>query len=344
MITSKTFDHITKELEQAYRAMESHGLPLKTVYISAFLAEARDEIRGLSEALEARDMAEAPNQSASLADKTRIVCTRLLSLPEFEEFTNSGQLLAVEAGEIVRSAQTIERDTEAFGGHLGGLSERLVAARDDAETRRIINGAKFDTDGLVETNRALCDRLRESTRTVNILKAQLDEIRQMARTDVVTGLFNRRHFEDEVERLLTSPDAREEGLAMLFFDIDDFKRFNDNYGHPVGDMVLKLVARIIRSGVRDHDLCGRFGGDEFVILLSKIGPADARHLAERLRDRMASTPLRRRGSNETFGNLTISMGMTSYSPPESLQAFLERADSALLEAKQAGKNKLVVAA
>ncbi len=335
-----SYDFI-EDVSRAQKAMQDLGLPPRAVFLAALLAEARGELSGLTAALE---NCETGNAQQSASDKARAICTHLLSLPEFEDVARTGGLLSGEACRINGSAQSIATETSSFGGRLETLGARLHAATDEAEMLRVIESVKNDTDCLVATNRNLCERLRESMATVDILRSQLDEIHHLARTDMVTGLLNRRFFEDGVQGLIKAADGTAGAIAMLFFDVDDFKRFNDRYGHAVGDMVLKLVARIVTSGVRENDLCGRFGGDEFVVALPGIKPKDAQGLAERLRERMAATPLRRRGSTETFGNLTISMGMTFYNSPESLESFISRADSALIDAKKAGKNKLVVAA
>ena len=334
---------LNRDLQKALDGIEAHRLPVRAAFLGATLGEVRGELSGLDTALERIETGLGDKPDQALVEKTRAVCSRLLSLPEFEEFTRTGSLLADEATELIDSARTIGEKALDYEQRLEESENKLDGAVSADDVRRVVEEIKKQTDDLIASNRDLYEQLTHSLDAIQVLSARLDEVRRIADTDEVTDLFNRRHFESRLSGLVKAgagqPNSR---LCLIFFDIDGFKGFNDRYGHPVGDMVLKLVARILESAVRENDICARYGGDEFVVALPDISLDDAQRLAERLRARMAETPLRKRGTEENYGKLTISMGLTRLVPEDSMDSFVSRADEALLEAKRAGRNRLIV--
>ena len=170
---------------------------------------------------------------------------------------------------------------------------------------------------------------------------QKDEATVSARTDALTGLSNRRHFDEELARVLADASRHRDETALVIADVDHFKRVNDSYGHEAGDEVLRHVTRLLRERVRPADLCARFGGEEIVILCPRTGLEGARLLAERLREAVAASPLRHGGLDIT---VTASFGVASH--PRSVadsDGLLGAADEALYEAKRDGRNRVKVA-
>ena len=168
-----------------------------------------------------------------------------------------------------------------------------------------------------------------------------DETRQLAFTDELTGLYNRRHFiklaNTEVDRAFRYKHS----LAFMIFDLDRFKQVNDTYGHPAGDQVLKTVASLARLELRDIDLLARYGGEEFVILLPETGRRGARAIAERLRKRIAQTQIT--AAQEKI-SITISLGVSTLSSRcNNLANLIEASDKALYNAKETGRNKTIFA-
>jgi diguanylate cyclase (GGDEF)-like protein len=166
------------------------------------------------------------------------------------------------------------------------------------------------------------------------------ELRELAATDMLTGLPNRRHFlarlEEEHARLRRF-DAQ---AAVLMLDLDFFKRVNDSYGHASGDEVLRRFAQLIREEIRQIDTAGRFGGEEFAIILPGAAPAAALEFAERLRRKLAETVIEHDGE---VIRVTVSIGVSPMSrDDDSTEAVLERADRALYRAKDAGRNRVEV--
>ncbi|MEO7551242.1 MAG: diguanylate cyclase [Croceibacterium sp.] len=165
--------------------------------------------------------------------------------------------------------------------------------------------------------------------------SQAAELQILANTDPLTGLANRRATFDWLERLIAATRGLDEPLTLVMFDIDHFKRINDCFGHATGDDVIRKIARLARSVTRGDDLVGRIGGEEFVCLLPGMTPTRARSLAERLRLAVADS----RG-DDGLPRATISLGLAQLRVGDDAAGLLARADGALYEAKEGGRNQL----
>jgi diguanylate cyclase (GGDEF)-like protein len=162
------------------------------------------------------------------------------------------------------------------------------------------------------------------------------EVDRRARTDALTGLHNRMHFGEQLERTLTEADRHDQPLSLVLVDIDHFKQVNDTWGHEAGDAVLKHVARILQEGVRAIDICVRYGGEEIAILMAQTDSARAVEVAERLRSRIEATVVRHAGAEIA---VTASFGVATY--PETVKVrdqLFPSADKALYIAKHEGRN------
>jgi two-component system cell cycle response regulator len=167
---------------------------------------------------------------------------------------------------------------------------------------------------------------------------------EMAITDPLTGLFNRRYMETHLASLVEQAANRGKPISVLILDIDFFKSVNDGHGHDAGDDVLREFALRIRKSIRNIDLACRYGGEEFVIVMPETDIAVATVVAERLRRRIANEPfVIQNGSNSL--DVTISIGLADLCEPEDNAAtILKRADQALYRAKRDGRNRVVQAA
>jgi len=167
---------------------------------------------------------------------------------------------------------------------------------------------------------------------------------EMAMTDPLTGLHNRRYMERHLDTLMASLAANAKSLAFLIIDVDHFKRVNDSYGHDVGDEILREFARRISDNIRGHDLACRFGGEEFVVIMPDTEVTMACTVAERLRASVECMPFPI--SRAPGGlNITVSIGIAgSEGAQDTPDALLRRADQALYRAKNAGRNRVVAAA
>ena len=187
--------------------------------------------------------------------------------------------------------------------------------------------------------RELRDRLQKRHSTLQIhqetLKGMMGQLESLATTDGLTGLLNRRTFYQEAERrlkLLTP--GKTAGLAVI--DLDHFKQVNDTHGHAVGDKVLQSFAQIARESLRDHDLLGRFGGEEFILLIHQADANLLQQCVERIRQRFAETCFA--GLPEDY-RCTLSAGLSLIRPGDKLEVRIRQADMALYAAKANGRNQ-----
>lgn len=165
--------------------------------------------------------------------------------------------------------------------------------------------------------------------------------REEAKRDFLTGLDNVRQFELATGRIIREAEKRRQKLALLFIDVDFFKKVNDTYGHKQGDIVLKELGKILRQACRDVDIVSRNGGEEFSVLLMDCSQSKAVEIAERIRRTIEEHPFELPGQRKTA--ITVSIGIASYPEPvREVEKLKEKADGALYEAKRTGRNKVVV--
>jgi diguanylate cyclase (GGDEF)-like protein len=217
-------------------------------------------------------------------------------------------------------------------GHLLGLAIEhagLVAELVDRvnETRQMKEKEEQRSRELAELN--------ERLRVANI------KLEELSITDELTGLFNRRHFTQRLDEEINRSQRQKHPISLVMADLDHFKRVNDTLGHQAGDEALQQFADWMKSGVRRVDTVGRYGGEEFVIVLVDCGPARALKVADKLRREVA-----RRSQTPPFdklGGFTVSMGVSSLTGGDSAQDLIQRADKALYAAKEKGRNTVVSA-
>jgi diguanylate cyclase (GGDEF)-like protein len=164
-----------------------------------------------------------------------------------------------------------------------------------------------------------------------------EEVKSLAIRDGLTGLYNNRHFREVLGHQVELSRRYGWPLSLLFLDIDNFKSINDTWGHPEGDLVLKALADFVQSHVRLADVLCRYGGEEFVVLLPQTSWKQAYHMAERLREGIAATPI---SLSHGDIHITVSIGMSCLTPHLSGEDLVKAADAALYQAKQAGKNRV----
>ncbi|WP_407186448.1 GGDEF domain-containing protein [Bradyrhizobium centrosematis] len=183
----------------------------------------------------------------------------------------------------------------------------------------------------------------EKTRELDVIRDSLSRSEQRARTDTLTGLANRRAL-DEFLRKAQATAAWGEPLSVLMLDIDHFKTFNDNYGHGVGDQVLRLMAKVLREKVREQDLPARYGGEELIAVLPDADLATCAEIAERIRRALAECTITRRSTGEILPSISVSIGVAQYRVGEAITDLVERCDRALYLAKSGGRNRVVTEA
>ncbi|MFL6796918.1 MAG: PleD family two-component system response regulator [Xanthobacteraceae bacterium] len=222
----------------------------------------------------------------------------------------------------------------------------ILAISDPDNVARLVRALDIGVNDYVERpieGHELLARVRTQIRRKRYTDRLRDNVQisiEMAVTDALTGLYNRRYMETHVAALVHQASSRGKPLSVLVLDIDYFKSINDAYGHDAGDDVLREFAVRIRKSIRGIDLACRYGGEEFVVVMPEADLAVASVVAERLRRSIATEPfLMQQGSRAV--EVTISIGMAALATGENASSVLKRADQALYRAKRDGRNRVV---
>jgi diguanylate cyclase len=181
----------------------------------------------------------------------------------------------------------------------------------------------------------------EANQELKTIRASLDEAEKRAKTDGLTGLPNRLALEDFFRNAQVAADENRRPLSILLIDVDHFKRFNEQYGHGVGDEVLRLIANLLRERVRDQHLPVRYGGEELMAVLPDSDLMACAALGESIRRSISECKITRRSTGEALLGITVSIGVVQWRPGESMADLIERCDRALYKAKAAGRNRVV---
>jgi two-component system cell cycle response regulator len=226
----------------------------------------------------------------------------------------------------------------------------IILLAEAGEDSRIVRALELGVnDYLIRPidQQELTARLRTQVRRKRYndqLRASVTQTIEMAVTDGLTGLQNRRYLDSHLQTLFDRAVARRRPLSVMITDLDRFKSVNDTYGHDGGDDVLREFAHRLRKNVRGIDLACRFGGEEFVVVMPDTDGAIAEKVAERIRAEIAKLPFPI-GKDGKAIEVTVSVGVSSMlKGPDTVQALMKRADQALYEAKSGGRNRVVAKA
>lgn len=234
--------------------------------------------------------------------------------------------------------------TSQYNGTLESLSTKLDSDEYSTdEVKGMLKDIVSDTNVILEKNRALEHELGKQAQVMMSLQRDLDRVRQEAMTDGLTNVANRKAFDQQLERLIVRTEEEGSTFSLILMDIDHFKTFNDNYGHQIGDQVLRLVAKTLVDGVKGRDFVARYGGEEFAILLPTTNQHAAQRVADELREAVANKQVVNRNSGKKLGRITLSGGITEFFVGDTQDDLIQRTDEALYEAKNKGRNMICMA-
>lgn len=235
------------------------------------------------------------------------------------DLTNSASTFRTDVVEIAERAKTSPADIATIVGML--VETASNAARRNAELEA---------------------QLSDATQKIGVLHDSIKEIEQDAHTDFLTKLSNRRRFDKFLRDAHAMAVKDATPFSVVVADVDHFKKFNDKFGHPVGDQVLKFVGSVLKNNTKGQDMCARYGGEEFAIALPNTSAQHAASLAEHIRAAIARRKLISRTTNEDLGTITMSFGVAELRPGLTAEQVFEEADLALYDAKNGGRNRVVV--
>jgi len=254
---------------------------------------------------------------------------------------NASTQVSATLAAILDKLESAGRDAGDYGRTLSEASGQLDAGHSPAELRTFLDSLIAATRTMEVRTVTLEAELQQSSQQVNQLKSQLDDVRKESLTDGLTAIANRKAFDTEF--LAAVAEAHENGdeLALLMLDIDNFKKFNDTWGHQTGDQVLRLVAQCMSENVKGRDTVARFGGEEFAIVLRRTSLDNAVTIADQIRGYVESKRLVKKSTGDVLGTITISIGVARLGPQDSPASLIQRADDCLYRAKRSGRNRVV---
>jgi diguanylate cyclase (GGDEF)-like protein len=223
-----------------------------------------------------------------------------------------------------------------------GVENLLRQYRLAHENQQLIASLSSKNQALLEMNRELEAKIHERTHELAEANTRLA---QLAVTDGLTGLYNHRHFHERLALEVERSQRSGLPLSLLMLDVDHFKQFNDAYGHPAGDEVLRQLARVLADARRANDVVARYGGEEFAVILVDTAKFTAAKVADRIRERVTAHDFSEMSLPKRAGTsaLSVSLGVATFADDGSdAEALVRAADTALYAAKRAGRNRVVL--
>ena len=284
------------------------------------------------------------NKQKITGERCQELFQRFLSEGRGEEtIRRAGDQVSATIKNVFGAVRDVKSATSVYSGKLGSVRAKMNDVKDPGELKKIMNEMVTDTQAMLTQNQKLENELSKSSHVMEQMQRDLESIRREALTDGLTGLANRKAFDAEMKRVMDEASASHSTFTLIMLDIDYFKTFNDNYGHQVGDQVLRLVAKTLTDGVKGRDIACRYGGEEFTIILPDTGMQAGVAVGNSLRKAVATKDVINRASGEKLARITISAGVAEFAPGEKIGDLIERADAALYTAKHNGRNQVAAA-
>lgn len=257
---------------------------------------------------------------------------------EFERVRHNLVTLLREFGQLVIEAG---RNVDGFHDHLSETVADLEECDDFDGFGELLKDLMIKTQGIQSTTQDMQAHFDKKSAEIKALQKELERERKKSSTDPLTGIPNRQTLQDAINDALAA-ENRPELFNIVMIDIDHFKKFNDEFGHLIGDRVIKFVASLLVKHTRGGDTPARFGGEEFAVLLPNTSLDGAQAVAENLRKAVADSKLVRSDTKEPLGQITISAGVAQYRHGEDITRWIERADQCLYMSKDAGRNRVTI--
>lgn len=242
--------------------------------------------------------------------------------------------------EVLEKVLSTTNATMKYSDKLRDYTNKLNDVSELSEISHIIENIVGDTTEMEMSTRSLQEQLENATTESQSLKVKLEKKEREILIDGLTGLNNRKALDRRLEELNNAFIEEKAAFSVMMLDIDFFKKFNDAYGHKIGDEVLQIVGTTLRECTKGKDFPARYGGEEFVVLLPKTPLANAATVAEQIRQEISGKSLKLKKSGKRIGNITASIGVSQIRSGDTIDSIVERADKALYLAKDSGRNNV----
>jgi len=261
-----------------------------------------------------------------------------------ERVKQAGDRISKTIKTIGGAVVNVKAATSDYNSALTKVSTKLASENLDTDSTRAVIGEMMEnTKNMMEQNTLLEAELTKSSAVMQELQHDLEQVKKEALTDALTNVSNRKAFDAEIIRVQKEMVDSKKPFSLIMMDIDYFKNFNDNYGHQVGDQVLRLVAKTLFDNVKGRDIVARYGGEEFAIILPETDLAGAVKVGNHLRKAVEIKEIVNRNTGDKLGRITLSGGAAEYQADETISDIIGRADAALYTAKHNGRNQMSAA-
>ncbi|MDA7949423.1 MAG: GGDEF domain-containing protein [Hyphomicrobiaceae bacterium] len=261
-----------------------------------------------------------------------------------EQVENIGAQMTSEMSALLAMIGNAAASANTYQASLQNAEEQLSHGRGQQSSGDLVSALVNATKTMSKTNAEVCANLETSRAQVEQLEDCLKLAREESSRDPLTGLVNRRQLELSLDETIIRSSTTGQPASLLIIDVDEFKAFNDTHGHVAGDSALRYVASCIKSNIKGKDTAGRFGGEEFAVILPDTTIEHAVSLAERTRHLVNARHLVKKATGESMGHISVSVGVAECTPKDTVESFLLRADKSMYAAKKAGRNRVESAA
>lgn len=323
-------------LKQALPKMVQHELAPNPINYSLWYNYVGSRLPELNRAIDTL----IANQGTFSAAQSQALFQRYLLTHDNDQHQKTAATLQALAATLLSQLQETTQGSREFNRELEHAALQLSTSENETDLEQITRSLAQSIAVISSANLRFEQQMQAAQEEMETLRAELQKSQRIADTDPLTQVYNRLAFDREINRLLKT----EQRLCLIFCDIDFFKRFNDEFGHLMGDKVLQRVAALIRDGLPTDGLAARFGGEEFALILPTPNLADAENTAEQIRKRIEQLRVKVRNSERVLNNVTASFGVAIAEPGDTIESLIDRADQALYAAKRAGRNRVVMAA
>jgi len=260
------------------------------------------------------------------------------SINSLEKINHNLLQLINKTGEAI---DTTGEKASAATIHFQNQSKKLENNQGLSDIKTVLAEIIAETKDLAETSMTLQTQLDESKKEMQLLRQELAQARETAKTDALTGLLNRRAFDQKLHEYIEIHKQNDFELCLLILDLDHFKQVNDTFGHQMGDNVLRYTANLMKQHIAEHHCAARYGGEEMAVIMPNTPLNKAMEIAEKIRSSLARHPLKCKGSKESIGKVTLSIGVSGFKINDSTESLIERADKAMYRAKANGRNQVM---
>ena len=259
-----------------------------------------------------------------------------------EEAAHAGETIKAEAKRFLAGLRNFGQANDHFTKVLVAGSARLATTEKPDQLRSIVSNLVEENEVMRQQSVELKGQIYDTERRLRDLRKEMMKAEELARVDPLTGVGNRRTFDQMLVRETANAAADNVPLSLIMCDIDHFKSINDTHGHKVGDEVLKLFAALLKRACRPDDIVARYGGEEFGVIMPKATSSEASAIANKLRKELGEQSFVIYATGEKLPPLTASFGVAQWQQGEHEDAFVMRTDRILYLAKSSGRNQVMI--